>query len=418
MEVRGSSVNWVILVLLTQLMVATVNPVYGAPTTTAIKPIIELDIKNGDGLGLEYLTDEVLNEKTVTPDLTIWDGANEAVRFYELNKTTQWTRAFEYEVILKDVPKSNVFNFRIDTAGLKYYFQPPLKPEDFPKRYRVNDTHALDERGEVVDERPENVVNSYAVYDTDTGRKVFHIYRIKVMDAVGLEIYAELNISPKNGLMTITVDRVFLDSAKYPVVIDPTFGKTDKGGSNFYNQNNVNTVIFNITEDMAINNITIYLNKATGTTDVKCGLYLPNIATGRAGAHLEETDELIGWNGDGWLTFNFSDPYYYNNRTIYFNNEKTICLAWWASVNVRVYYDAGTYSKQWTRDSWSYLNAYWIDPFAPDAWANRIVSIYASYTPIPSGAPGATVYVDGVNWLPIALILGLAMVLLTSKVKG
>jgi len=134
---------------------------------------------------------------------------------------------FEFEIILKKKPAKNTITLDIETQGLKFYYQPPLTPE------------------EIADGafRPDNVIGSYAVYhatrtnahrnkaDADKYKagKAFHIYRPKVTDANGNWIWANLNI--QDGILTITIDQTWLDNAVYPVSIDPNFGYETIGGS-------------------------------------------------------------------------------------------------------------------------------------------------------------------------------------------
>src|SRR3990167_6964730 len=134
---------------------------------------------------------------------------------------------FEFQWKLYGVPDSNVLKATIVTDGLNFFFQPPLTQQE------------IDEGAS----RPENVVGSYAVYHATKGGmndiagmeykvgKAFHIYRPKVTDANGAEIWGELNIDEQNGLLTVTVDQNFLDNAVYPVIVDPTLGYTSIGGS-------------------------------------------------------------------------------------------------------------------------------------------------------------------------------------------
>jgi hypothetical protein len=93
--------------------------------------------------------------------------------------------------------------------------------------------------------RPEDIVGSYAVYHEEkngdysrlggknyrTG-KAFHIYRPKVYDASGNWIYADLNINDTQSILSVTVNKDWLDRAIYPVRIDPNFGYDRDGRSN------------------------------------------------------------------------------------------------------------------------------------------------------------------------------------------
>jgi len=131
---------------------------------------------------------------------------------------------FEFEWVLNKKPKSNVLRTTIQHKGLDFFYQPALTAEEI-------------EQGA---SRDENVVGSYAVYhktkkdnivggiEYKTG-KAFHIYRPHAVDAKGLKVWCELDIT--DGELTVTVPEDFLNKASYPVVVDPTFGYTSVGGS-------------------------------------------------------------------------------------------------------------------------------------------------------------------------------------------
>jgi hypothetical protein len=127
-------------------------------------------------------------------------------------------------VHLLEKPASNVLNFTVDTKGLDFFYQPALTPEEIVAGAN----------------RPENVVGSYAVYYKNCpanyvggkeykAGKAFHIYRPWAEDSAGTHVWCDLNIT--DGLMTVTLPQTFVDTAVYPVVVDPTFGYTTKGAS-------------------------------------------------------------------------------------------------------------------------------------------------------------------------------------------
>ncbi len=101
--------------------------------------------------------------------------------------------------------------------------------------------------GTVRENRPDKIVGSYAVYYTDhanhaegqvnyaTG-KAYHIFRPKVIDSNGETTWAVLSYD-KSGILSVTVPQYFLNTAIYPITIDPTFGYTTHGGSNGFIQN-------------------------------------------------------------------------------------------------------------------------------------------------------------------------------------
>lgn len=133
----------------------------------------------------------------------------------------------EIELLLKEKPDTNKFDFTIQTKELDFFYQPALTQEE------------IDEGGS----RPENVSGSYAVYHQTKGGmnrsdgmeykagKAFHIYRPKVTDANGQETWGELSIDEQAGLLSVTIDQAWLDTAVYPVLVDPTFGYTSIGGT-------------------------------------------------------------------------------------------------------------------------------------------------------------------------------------------
>jgi len=135
--------------------------------------------------------------------------------------------AYEFNLVLKEKPPTDKIEFTLNTKGLGFFYQPALTQQEIDQGT----------------ERPENVEGSYAVYHKTKGGmndaagmeykvgKAFHIYRPKVTDADGKEIWGELNIDVEKGELIVTVDQKFLDNAVYPVVVDPTFGFIGVGAS-------------------------------------------------------------------------------------------------------------------------------------------------------------------------------------------
>jgi hypothetical protein len=176
---------------------------------------------------------------------------------------------FDIDFTLDAKPDTNVFEYRIEGADqLDFFYQPPLTPEEI-------------EGGAY---RPDNVVGSYAVYHktkanhrvggTNYGTgKAFHIYRPKAIDANGAEVWAELSYS--EGVLAVTVPEKWLETAAYPVVIDPTFGYTSAGGS-FLSSNIYNTraVIWDetSTESGTVESISFYGASFSATIAIKAFL--------------------------------------------------------------------------------------------------------------------------------------------------
>ena len=163
-------------------------------------------------LGIRYDDVQASGDRTFLSDKVEWKSAKEEVHAYPL------AEGLEFEVILKEKPNKNVFNFQLENwENLNFYPQHFITPEEIANG----------------DTQPENVGGSYAIYyksgnQYGTG-KFGHIYRPKAIDKDGQEVWAILRYS--NGVLSVTVPQDFLDNANYPVRVDPTFGKTTDGAS-------------------------------------------------------------------------------------------------------------------------------------------------------------------------------------------
>jgi hypothetical protein len=178
-----------------------------------------------------------------------WKGKKTEVHYYDLKKGEMLIGeelehdVFEVEVILLEKPDTNIVEFDIETKGLNFYYQPALNSEDNPEADSCTETQCFKD-GEVITHRPENVIGSYAVYhESKAGDyskmglknyragKAFHIYRPKIIDNAGKEVWGKLNIT--DNLLTVEIPQEFLDNAVYPVrhAAGLTFGYLVNGGS-------------------------------------------------------------------------------------------------------------------------------------------------------------------------------------------
>lgn len=164
-----------------------------------------------------------------------WKKGIKTARMYPLKGFENGGLEFEVEFASK--PDTNVVEFSIQSKELDFFYQE-----------EVSDTHATkraEHWGISLEEakrriRPENIVGSYAVYhktkrnnfvggkEYRTG-KAFHIYRPHAEDANGKRVWCDLNI--ENDVLRVTIPQDFLDSAMYPIIVDPTFGHTTIGAS-------------------------------------------------------------------------------------------------------------------------------------------------------------------------------------------
>ncbi len=164
---------------------------------------------------------------TMKDGLISWEKSKVKAQYYEQPVCEEYPEGgYEFEIILKQKPKSNTIDFTLQTKGLDFIPQPALTEAE------IKAGHS----------RPENVVDSCAVYHSTkrnyilgqnnyNSGKAFHIYRIKVTDAIGKSIWATFNVDTVTNILRVTVDQKFLDTAVYPVVVDPTFGYTMVGAS-------------------------------------------------------------------------------------------------------------------------------------------------------------------------------------------
>lgn len=185
--------------------------------------------------------------------------------------TTMEDGGMEININLTSEPASNVFTFQLDNyEDLNFFYQAPLWQEaglKAPTDDCTDTSCSTDVEG--TSTRPENVVGSYAVYYKDhanhvegqtnyaTG-KAYQIFRPQVSDANGNTTWAELAYS--NGMLTVSVPQDFLDSAAYPVKVDPTFGYTTAGASNLFLSLNLNNVDKeSLLENGSVSKLTMYV---------------------------------------------------------------------------------------------------------------------------------------------------------------
>lgn len=285
---------------------------------------------------------------------------------------------FEFEWVLPSKPSTNVFTTTIQTKGLNFFYQPKLTAMEVS----------------LGDERPDNVIGSYAVYHKTKGGmnnasgkeyktgKAFHIYRPEAVDADGNREWCELNINESSGHLTVTVPQTFLDNATYPVVVDPTFGNTSIGASrNSTAANNVQGGYFTITESGDVTKLTAYGEDSSGTTNTK-GLIVENSSPYNIVTNAVSNVVNVSTT-TSWRDYAFSTSPSLTASTSYGMGILT------ESNYNRAYFD--DFSGSGFYDS---SNSY-ASPAALSAPSSnsRLYSIYATYT-----ATGGTTFTPKVNW--------------------
>jgi len=246
------------------------------------------------------------------------------------------TDAFEMELILKEKPSDNKFLFDIETQGLKFYYQKFLTQEE-------KDAGSF---------RLPDVEGSYAVYHSFKKNnkykagKAFHIYRPKAFDADGKETWCVLHIDEAAGKLEITVPQEFLDSGKYPIIIDPTFGETEKGGTvwSITNASAVTGSSFTMPASGTGNWIKAYiLEQGIGSTShlSKAAIYDHSDSTTITNGVTDEETIPAAQDADFQWTFG-TDP----DLT---KDDVYILVCWAATAartNVNMYYDDGVGTEQ------------------------------------------------------------------------
>src|SRR3990167_5147558 len=308
---------------------------------------------NEVNLSARLITNEVSPTITTEADKILWQGEKTEAHFYNIPSNEEHPEgAFEFEVILKEKPLTNKIEFTLETKGLDFFYQPELTQEE------------IDE-GTI---RPENVVGSYAVYASENkinyvggkeykAGKVGHIFRPKIIDSAGTEVWGELHI--ENGILSVTIPQEFLDVAVYPIrhAEGLTFGYTGAGATQVGGTSNyLRLVNFGDTPTGTVTSITAYLS-SSGTSAAKFALYV--VSSLAAEVPLEEVT--------------LSGVAYY---LTYFTNDGN-ALRWFDS--------ATGYTTQKFSTAYTYPN--FPDPISPsDSSATTRYSIYATYT---AGAPSA-----------------------------
>lgn len=287
----------------------------------------------------------------------------------------------EYEIILSQAPASStIVGMFIESENLQFCYQPPLNEEIEIGQEgiaSINATHALDSKGNIILYRPENVVGSYAVYHIEkhdniykTG-KAFHIYRPKLIDAKGSTIWGTLTIDADLGIMYISADLKWLQSASYPVVIDPTFGYTSNGASTGAITNALRGSYYAPADgNGTVDTFHVMLGGYGDGEVCTCLLYL--VSDGNlVGTSVEDTHS--GSTIYDWVTINA-------NGTINVTNATSYKLIAWSSSTVNIYYDSsvattdGYYTTGYTYPTYP-------DPYtASPSSSERAYSIYCTYT--------------------------------------
>ncbi len=270
---------------------------------------------------------------------------------------------FEWNVVLKEDPGDSMLCYPLELSGLTVYYQGALSAEDI-----LN--------GAV---RPDSVVGSYAVYHSTRrgdivlgdGRparygtgKAFHIYRPRVWDSRGDTVWGTLQIDTTARTLSVPLSAKWLEAAAYPVTIDPTFGKTDIGGSTKSLTGRWRGGEFSCANAGDADSITVYVSNSC---DVGAAVYDDN--GGLPGNLIDSSTSAVASGGAGWVSFASAlTPSYTASTTYHIGGID-------AGTDPIMAYDDGS-------DEGSYYAGSWppADPANSPAESSRIYSAYVTYS--------------------------------------
>jgi len=174
-----------------------------------------------------------------------WVEGDRTARFYSIEGYENGGVEFEVEFASK--PTTNTVEFSTQTKEFEFFKQLPLI-EQFPIGSEHfghivaegTATELKDSEGNVFSRRPENMVGGYVAYHATKngyvlGQKnyatgqAFVLPRPFITDADGKRIWCDQEIT--EGFLTVTIPQDFLDTAIYPIILDPDVGYTTAGSS-------------------------------------------------------------------------------------------------------------------------------------------------------------------------------------------
>ena len=342
----------------------------GADQTKKFKPEVKLTKWNEEENLTVSVTDDMEDKAIQIGDKTISKSKDGKREYHFYTKTAEEigsnTAGFEYELILNEKPKTNVFTWKLDGwEDLDFFYQPALTEDEIKDGKN----------------RKENIVGSYAVYHKTKNNnkykagKLFHIYRPKITDTNGVWIWGELNI--KDGVLTVTVDKQWLNKAKYPVSVDPTFGYTTVGGSYFgYSANRWVGSLFTSPSDIGtVSSFTVHcdntnngsIGQLKSTAVLNAGLTIVSNGIGTAASVADSVS---------WITSSFSTDPTFSQSTGYL---LSIVIG---DNTVNISYDTGDANQGAYESDNNFASP--TDP-ANVSLTNEKYSIYATYE--VSGSP-------------------------------
>jgi len=165
---------------------------------------------NESNFSIRYLGFSEGEKPKIEGDKIVWEDEKAIVEFSDSDE------GFKFSLILKEKPSRNDIRFSITHKNLIFYKQGEVTKK------------LADDLGVSLKEakagRPENVVNSYAVYHSQKANneyrtgKAFHLFRPKAIDSAGVEGWCDIDIT--GTVFSIELPNNIFNSVNYPVKID------------------------------------------------------------------------------------------------------------------------------------------------------------------------------------------------------
>ena len=302
----------------------------------------------------------------------------------------------EYEITLTRRPSVSSWTIPYTSQNLVLYPQGPLSTERNLLDYdSLTETEAWKD-GRRVAYRPEHIVNSIAAYHSVRwgneyqAGKAFHIHRPQATDANGVKQWGSLTLGSNS--LVITFPSTWLNNARYPVVIDPTFGFEGAGGSEqLQGDQSEQACKYTLAEAGTVTVVSAYLKDySAGSHTFKGGIYADNAGAPQA-LLSKSAGQDISEAAYAWIDFNIVD---YDAAAAVYH------LATYSNWYYYIKYDAGTSNQASYHVS---CGADFTNPFAKTNSYDWKVSIHADYT---TGGGAVTVKKGGNSALMSALLAG------------
>jgi len=325
-------------------------------------------------------------------DIYSIDGSKEKF-YFKVNPDDD--NEFKFGLILKEKPLSNKFTYQLENWENFDFFYQYEDMTDWMKHPEIFVSENEKEARLLID-GVEYIVykkywKGYSVYhktkhgylEGETNYKIGKVgdfIRPIFIDADGKSEIAELNI--KDGVYTVTISQAFLDNAKYPVIMNDTFGQTSAptGSGHSINGGTYALGRYQLTVNGTVTKHTAYVeNESASDYPYYSGLYndvdgnYPSVRVIAPGSVTITTQWVWAWLDVNVVDTALSAAYYWFG-------------SYSSNANVKIRYDGWGQTVYTSGDYTNHPN-----PF-PDGKGSveRRYGLYATYTP-SGGAPLETI---------------------------